>query len=528
VADPAEAFETVADLLPEPMLLVRADGAVASGNTAFASTFGHSKPDLPGRILADLTIAGEQPLADYLRRCASTRQLLFNALTLRAASGAEVPCRCEGAVFTPATAHARALVVLRFVPKEQSVSRFVALAQKIAELSAEISRRQQVEQQLVQQRELLEVTLESIGDAVITTDTSGAVTFMNRVAEALTGWTFLEASGRLISGIFTVINEETRAPVVSSAAKVLVSRQVVGSGSRALLIARDGIERPVDDSGAPILGADGRLYGAVLVFRDMTDVRRTEHEQRAARRAAESANHAKDHFLATLSHELRTPLNAILGWSRMLSRSPAEAERERLRHGLNVIERNGQVLARLVEDLLDVSRITAGKLQLHYEAINLFEVVQTALDTIRPAANGKDLRVAVEGGEPLPVIGDAQRLQQVIWNLLMNAVKFTPAGGSIEIEAAASDSVVQLCVRDTGQGFTPEFKTLMFDAFSQADASFSRPHGGLGLGLTISRRLVEAHGGTIHAHSPGVGEGATFVVTLPRAREHPGPSAPPG
>jgi signal transduction histidine kinase len=110
----------------------------------------------------------------------------------------------------------------------------------------------------------------------------------------------------------------------------------------------------------------------------------------------------------------------------------------------------------------------------------------------------------------------------------MNAVKFTPAGGSIEIEAAAIDSVVQLCVRDTGQGFTPEFKTLMFDAFSQADASFSRPHGGLGLGLTISRRLVEAHGGTIHAHSPGVGEGATFVVTLPRAREHPGPSAPPG
>ncbi len=504
------------------MLLVRADGTVAGGNLAFASAFGHAKPDLPGRGLADLAIAGEQPLADYLRRCASTRQLVLNALKVRAASGAEIPCRCEGAVFTPATADAHALVVLRFVPKEQSVSRFVALAQKIAELSAEISRRQQIEQQLEQQRELLAVTLESIGDAVITTDTGGAVTFMNRVAEALTGWTFPEASGRPVTEIFAVIDEEAREPVVSPAATVLASRQVVGSGSRALLIARDGSERPVDDSGAPILGADGRLHGAVLVFRDVSDVRRTAQEQRAARRAAEAANHAKDHFLATLSHELRTPLNAILGWSRMLSRSPGDAGR--LQHGLEVMERNGQVLARLVEDLLDVSRITAGKLELRSEAINLLAVVEVALDTIRPAAISKHLSISVQGDGSLPVIGDAQRLQQVMWNLLMNAVKFTPAGGSIVIESAASDSMVQVWVRDTGQGFTPEFKTLMFDAFSQEDASFTRPHAGLGLGLTISRRLVEAHGGTIDGHSVGVGKGAAFVVTLPRARVPPAPS----
>lgn len=255
------------------------------------------------------------------------------------------------------------------------------------------------------------------------------------------------------------------------------------------------------------------MHGVVLVFRDVTDLRAAQRAQTAARRAAEASNRAKDEFLAMLSHELRTPLNAILGWTRLLRHRALNPSQQA--HGLQVIERNAEIQARLVEDLLDVSRIASGRLRLQSGPVDLAPVISAAVEAVRPAAANKGLTLAVQTDLTSMVRGDAARLQQVIWNLLTNAVKFTPAGGHVTVEASEGHGRVRIVVRDTGEGFSPEFTPYLFDAFSQANSSFSRPHGGLGLGLTIVRRLVEAHGGTVDADSPGLHQGATFTVVLP-------------
>jgi PAS domain S-box-containing protein len=361
------------------------------------------------------------------------------------------------------------------------------------------------------------VTLSSIGDGVIATDREGRVTFMNAVAEQLTGWQRSDATGRPVREIFRIVNEDTREPVEEPVEQVLASGRTVGLANHTVLIARDGTERPIDDSGAPIVDALGHMHGVVLVFRDVTELRAARRQETAARQAAEAANRAKDEFLATLSHELRTPLNAILGWSRMLRRGVLEDSRRA--HALDVIERNAEMQARLIEDLLDVSRIMVGQLRLQYEAVDLQRVIEVAIDSIRPAVDNKSLRVSSSVRLESPVHGDPARLQQVIWNLLTNAVKFTPPGGVISVEAVEEDGAVRLAVKDSGEGIPQAFTTRIFDPFTQADGTFARPHGGLGLGLTIVRRLVEAHGGRVEAESGGTDQGATFTVTLPLRRQ---------
>ncbi|HEY8077665.1 MAG TPA: ATP-binding protein, partial [Labilithrix sp.] len=228
----------------------------------------------------------------------------------------------------------------------------------------------------------------------------------------------------------------------------------------------------------------------------------------------ERANRTKDEFLATVSHELRTPLNAILGWVRMLRMgSLAPEKRER---ALETIERNANNQTQLIEDLLDVSRIISGKLRLDVGSVDLPSVVENAIEVVRPAAEAKGLaiRQTIDPNAG-PILGDAQRLQQVLWNLLTNAVKFTAKGGSIHVAVRKRDSHVEIIVADDGQGIAPDFVTMMFERFRQADATPARKHGGLGLGLAIVRSLVELHGGTVKAESAGLGDGATFTVCLP-------------
>jgi signal transduction histidine kinase len=240
---------------------------------------------------------------------------------------------------------------------------------------------------------------------------------------------------------------------------------------------------------------------------------------------AQDANRMKDEFLATLSHELRTPLNAILGWSRMLRRGILEESRRS--YALDVIERNAEMQARLIEDLLDVSRIMVGQLRLHVQPVNLHGVIEAAIDAIRPAADNKSLHVSSSVRVTSTVYGDGGRLQQVVWNLLTNAVKFTPSGGAISVDAAEQDGHVRIVVTDSGEGIPAQFQSRLFETFSQADASFARPHGGLGLGLAIVKRLVEAHGGQVEADSRGQDQGSTFTVTLPLGQGGPSETLPP-
>ncbi|MEH2388192.1 MAG: AAA family ATPase [Nostoc sp.] len=236
--------------------------------------------------------------------------------------------------------------------------------------------------------------------------------------------------------------------------------------------------------------------------------------ERTARNAAESANRIKDEFLAVLSHELRTPLNPILGWAKLMrSRKLDKATSDR---ALETIERNAKLQTQLIEDLLDVSRILQGKLNLNFEPINLVSVIEAAIETVRLSAQAKSIQIQtiLKSGVG-QVLGDANRLQQVIWNILSNAIKFTPTGGEVKIKLEQVDSQVQICVTDTGKGIVPEFLPYVFDYFRQADGATTRKFGGLGLGLAIVRHLVELHGGTVQAESLGEGKGATFTVKLP-------------
>jgi CheY-like chemotaxis protein len=228
----------------------------------------------------------------------------------------------------------------------------------------------------------------------------------------------------------------------------------------------------------------------------------------------------KDEFLATLSHELRTPLSAILGWSQLLRRDDGNALD--LRQGLETIERNARAQVQLIEDLLDMSRIVAGQLRLDVQPVPLSEVIESAIQTVAPAAAARSIRLEkVLDPRAGPVSGDPARLQQVVWNLLANAIKFTPKGGKAQVTLACVNSHVELSVADTGEGIAPEFLPYVFDRFRQGDGTTTRRHGGLGLGLSIVKSLVEMHGGSVRAMSPGVGLGATFTVLLPVAATHP-------
>jgi signal transduction histidine kinase/ActR/RegA family two-component response regulator len=234
----------------------------------------------------------------------------------------------------------------------------------------------------------------------------------------------------------------------------------------------------------------------------------------AGRAAAEAANRAKDQFLSTLSHELRAPLNAIFGWATMLERGDLPAEQSR--RALQIILRNVGAQVRLIDDLLDLSRVGAGQLRLDVKPVDLRTVIEESVDSIRPAAGAKGIELqAVLASPGGPVGGDPDRLRQVVWNLLSNAVKFTPKAGRVQVQLQRAESHVEIVVSDTGAGIAPEFLPYVFDRFRQGDNSSARPRGGLGLGLTLVRSLVELHGGTVEAESPGEGRGATFVVKLP-------------
>jgi PAS domain S-box-containing protein len=367
--------------------------------------------------------------------------------------------------------------------------------------------------------EWLKVTLSSIGDAVIATDLNGVVTFMNPVAEALTGWGIADAANKPLREVFHTSGEQSQGPASTPGPDTGTAGPATGS----YLISKGGARRPIDDSGAPIRDEKGGVAGAVLVFRDVTDRRQVEQErerllelERQARSQAETASRIKDEFLATLSHELRTPLTAVLGWSKLLKGGTLDEKNTEM--AIDAIERSAKVQAQIVNDLLDMSRIISGKMRLEVRPLELAPILEAAIETLRPAAEAKGIILRTVVQPPFILInGDPDRLQQVMWNLLSNAIRFTPRDGCVEVQARRVGLDVEIKVIDAGIGINKEFLPFVFDRFRQADSSLTRTYGGLGLGLAIVRNLVELHGGSVQADSPGEGQGATFAVLLPAA-----------
>jgi PAS domain S-box-containing protein len=375
----------------------------------------------------------------------------------------------------------------------------------------------------------LSAVLSSIGDAVIATDGEGRVCFTNSVARSLTGWGEEEATGKPLEAVLAIVSEDDRQPVENPVTRVIREGVVLGLANHTALIARDGTERPITDSAAPIRDHEDEIVGVVLVFRDVTEERRHQEErdrllaaEQTARSDAESANRAKDRFLAVLSHELRTPLMPVLlAATSLLEGDPALDPS--VRSVLEMVQRNVELESRLIDDLLDVSRIARGRLVLDLETVDVHRVIRDSVEICRDVTLVAGLEVVLKlAARDYHVNGDHARLMQVVWNLVRNAARFTPAGGSLTIRTSnvpgpdGSDVAQSLIVEfaDTGIGINPAIQDRIFDPFYQGNAEPNQRSEGLGLGLAISRSIAEALGGRLSVKSPGLERGSTFRLEL--------------
>lgn len=364
--------------------------------------------------------------------------------------------------------------------------------------------------------------------AVFTIGTDGRIASWHEGAARMKGYTAEEAIGMPYAQLFTEQDRRTGLPALEMQTAAMHGHY----RGEAVRRRKDGSLFDAEVVLTALRDPAGELLGYLKLTQDISLRKRHEREReaalceaQAARAEAERANLAKNEFLATISHELRTPLSAILGWAHVLERGVLEAET--VRHGLAAISRNARIQVQLIEDLLDMNRIESGQLRLEVQRTDLGGVVATAIDSALPAATAKGIALRLElGPTTAPVLGDPARLQQVVGNLLSNAIKFTAQGGHVTVGLAQADGHARITVADDGQGIEPGFLDRLFERFQQQDASTTRRHGGLGLGLAIVRHLVDLHGGSVGAESAGPGHGACFTVMLPTLAAQSAPAPP--
>lgn len=648
-----EAFTRFANLFQEPILLVSGAGHLRAANSAAVRML------IPGArldvdaLLFDFIENPAEEVSSYLKLCSRSVDPLPGRLTFRTPRLAQPAVRCSGCAFR-AQDDQSPLVMLRFATAENPTSRFIALNQQLESQRREIARRLAAEAEAHRRHELLQVTLKSIGDAVIATDTEGLITFLNQVAADLMGVSSSSALGRPIDEVFVLRNEDTGARVENPVAKVLRYGGVVGLANHTELIRPDGSTIPIDDSGAPIRDAEGRLFGVIVVFHEISESRRLQREliqksqalEEASLRkeallaslreseekfrllantipqlawmadpdgsifwynqgwydytgttleqmqgwgwqsahdpdvlpsvverwkasletglpfemvfplkaadgrfrpfltrvnplrndqgstlywfgtntdiseikrmedALRDADRRKDEFLATLAHELRNPLAPIRNSLEILKMPHVGAAVVQQTRAM--MARQVDHLVRLVDDLLDVSRVMRGKIDLRREPVELATLVARAVETVKPLIDvqGHQLNLLLPETSLLVEV-DLVRMTQVIGNLLTNAAKYTEARGLISVSADVEGEQVALRVRDNGIGIAPDLLPRIFELFVQADHASTQAQGGLGIGLTLARNLVRMHRGTIEAFSAGLGMGSEFVVRLP-------------
>ena len=376
-----------------------------------------------------------------------------------------------------------------------------------ARLEREVVQRCRAEAEKRDEGERLRVTLEGVRDGVIVTDAAGRVAMINPAAERLLGRSSADAAGRPLSEVFRRIDEHTRVELEIPAPEVLREGSALGLARDSLLVAKDGMARPIDESTAPIRDPNGEITGLVVIFRDVTERKRAEE-------ATREADRRKDEFLATLAHELRNPLAPIRTGLQILKHTQGDNPAvEPLRA---MMDRQAEHLARLVDDLMDLSRMDHGTIELRKEVVGLASVINQAVAANRPAIDEQGLALSVgvaDGEERLEA--DPTRLEQVLSNLLSNAAKYTDPGGHIRLDARREADEVVIRVGDTGIGIAPEMLPKVFDMFVQIERRLDRSRGGLGIGLSLAKNLVRMHGGSISAHSEGPGKGSEFVVRLP-------------
>jgi len=492
-----EQFRRAIEDAPLPVILQAEGGEVYQISRAWTEATGYGLKDVP-TLDAWLNLAQGDGAAELRRQVrelfAGDRRSLEVELAIRTLAGAER--RWSFSASLPGTL--------------QDGRRFVV------GMAVDITARHEAEAALRENEERLRLLVEGVPEfAMIMLDPSGLITSWNDGAGRLLGYGDAEAIGREVAMLFTPEDRQGRVPEREIAQAAVTGR----AKDERWHIRKDGSRFWASGALAALWHPDGSLRGFVKVMRDETLRRRAEEATRASTEAALTANRMKDEFLASLSHELRTPLNAILLWAKLLQGTVAAGREPQLAEGLAAITRGAEAQKALIEDLLDVSRISSGNLRLQVREIELAGVVREAIESIEPTADAKQVTVHAELGPDLGVVrADPDRLRQIVWNLLTNAVKFTPQGGRIEVALRRLKDEVEIKVADTGAGISADFLPAVFDRFRQGDASKARLHGGVGLGLAIAKQLAELHGGTVTAHSQGPNQGATFVVRLPLPR----------
>jgi PAS domain S-box-containing protein len=355
----------------------------------------------------------------------------------------------------------------------------------------------------------LAAIVDSSDDAIVGKDLNGIITSWNRAAETIFGFTADEMIGKSIRLLIPDDRQQEEDEVLAQ-----IRRGERVDHYETIRHRKDGTFIPVSLTVSPIRTLDGVIIGASKIARDISDRKRADEERQRLLKIARDAAQIKDEFLATLSHELRTPLNAIVGYLRMMQAGLITGDKQR--KAVDVVVRNATSLTQIVEDVLDVSRIISGKLRLDVQAVELPSIIQETVETVRPAADAKGIRLdVIVNPRTAPVSGDPARLRQILWNLCSNAVKFTERGGQVQVRLEQVNSHVELIVSDTGVGISAAFLPHVFERFRQADAGIDRERGGLGLGLAICRHLVELQGGRIFVDSDGPGKGSTFRIELP-------------
>src|SRR5216117_1575461 len=480
--DKARAYaESLIKNAPDPVFVSDLQGKILQANDAVSELLGFRKDEVPEQSLSRLvSLAEAHELMVALREVVKKGVTRNARLNPRSASGEVIATSLNASALREPSGEVIGVIGILRDMRELDKARAYA-----------------------------ESLIKNAPDPVFVSDLQGKILQANDAVYTLLGFRTAEVVEQSLSRFISV--DETRE--FMAALREVVARGVTRN-ARLTPRSASGEVIPTTLNASALRDPDGTVIGAIGILRDMRAYEMVVRELEESGRKLDDANRAKDEFLATLSHELRTPLSSILGWVRLLrsgTLDPAGARR-----GLEVIERNTRTLAQLIEDLLDVSRIITGKLRLEVRPINLASVIVAAMEAVQTAADAKGIRLEASLDPSMgPITADPDRLKQVVWNLLTNAIKFTTTSGRVDVRLEPADSLARITVSDTGKGIRSELLPFVFDRFRQGETSVSRRHGGLGLGLAIVRHIIELHGGIVRAESPGDGRGATFTVELP-------------
>jgi PAS domain S-box-containing protein len=504
VSDPLALLEGIFACAPMGLQIYEASGRCLLVNQAFRNLFG-SEPPPEYNVLKD-EIAERNGVLDLIHRAFAGETITIGPLWYdpRELEQVKIP---NGR---------RVAISSTFFPLLDGAGKVSHVAIVFKDLTTEIEAREQAEQE----RDLLRAIFRQSGDGIVVCDEEGIIRGFNPEAERQHGLARKAVPPAEWASAYGLLDMRGQALPLSETPLYRALKGERVENARWMVRRPDGSVRILTGTALPLHHADGSPAGAVVTTRDETERLRLEEELRRESATtqrlydeAQELHRIKDEFLATVSHELRTPLQAILGWARLLQETD-EGPARRM-HGLATIERNAKVQAQLVDDILDASRLVSGTMRLDWKPVDLAAIVRTVGDDFRTQASAKGVTLSLDVlAGPVVVGGDAIRLQQIVWNVLSNALKFTPAGHRVDVRLRAEEGQAVLRIADSGIGITPEFLPHVFDPFRQADSSTTRAHGGLGLGLALVSHLVEMHGGRVEAHSDGRGQGAVFTIRL--------------